>query len=99
MSALGFLQDWYTSQCNEDWEHEFGVRIATLDNPGWVMEVDLIGTEIEGRRLEKSKLESAPGRWIWSSSDGEKFMSSCDQLSLEEMIFRFKDFSEGRIGS
>ncbi|MBC6448487.1 Imm53 family immunity protein [Actinokineospora xionganensis] len=32
-SALGFPQRWYQSQCDEEWEHELGVKIDTLDNP------------------------------------------------------------------
>ncbi|MFE2849501.1 Imm53 family immunity protein, partial [Streptomyces scopuliridis] len=32
---LDWLQNWYTQQCDGDWEHEWGVKIATLDNPGW----------------------------------------------------------------
>lgn len=34
MDSLALLQQWYLQQCNEDWEHSWGVRIATLDNPG-----------------------------------------------------------------
>ena len=30
------LQKWYKSQCNGDWEHSFGIKIETLDNPGWI---------------------------------------------------------------
>jgi hypothetical protein len=27
--------EWYTKQCNGDWEHSYGIRIDTIDNPGW----------------------------------------------------------------
>jgi hypothetical protein len=33
-SILPKLQTWYTEECNGDWEHQFGVDIGTLDNPG-----------------------------------------------------------------
>ncbi|MET9563851.1 Imm53 family immunity protein [Streptomyces tauricus] len=29
------MQNWYAQQCDGDWEHEWGVEIAMLDNPGW----------------------------------------------------------------
>jgi ribosomal protein L37E len=32
---LSKLSDWYAAQCDGDWEHEFGIHIGTLDNPGW----------------------------------------------------------------
>jgi hypothetical protein len=31
---LPWLQGWYATQCDGDWEHEYGVSIETLDNPG-----------------------------------------------------------------
>jgi hypothetical protein len=47
VSRISELQEWYISQCNEYWEHEFGVNISTLDNPGWTLDIDLQGTDIE----------------------------------------------------
>jgi hypothetical protein len=32
--ALDFLHRWYAAQCDGDWEHEFGIRLTTPDNPG-----------------------------------------------------------------
>jgi hypothetical protein len=47
MSSLDFLQRWYAEQCDGKWEHSYGVRIETLDNPGWQITVDLNGTGLE----------------------------------------------------
>lgn len=61
-SALGFLQRWYESQCDTEWEHEFGVKIDTLDNPGWLVTVDLVDTDVEGRILPR--FEAGPSPWM-----------------------------------
>jgi hypothetical protein len=45
--ALQQLQHWYQAQCNGNWEHSFGVKIDTLDNPGWSLAIDLTGTSLE----------------------------------------------------
>lgn len=45
---LIWIQDWYEAQCDGDWEHDYGVEINTLDNPGWMVKVDLTGTSLEG---------------------------------------------------
>ncbi len=37
-AALSRLQRWYSAQCDGDWEHGLGVRIETLDNPGWMVQ-------------------------------------------------------------
>jgi hypothetical protein len=49
MEPLARLQAWYAAQCDGDWEHQHGVRIETLDNPGWLVTVELAGTQLEGR--------------------------------------------------
>ncbi len=45
---LNWLMNWYAAQCDGDWEHEFGIEIGTLDNPGWSLKIDLSGTGLEG---------------------------------------------------
>jgi hypothetical protein len=61
---LAWIQKWYASQCDDEWEHEFGLKINTLDNPGWFVEIDLSGTDLEGRPFE-SVNEIEPERaWI-----------------------------------
>jgi hypothetical protein len=44
MENTAWLAEWYIKNCNGDWEHQYGVKIETLDNPGWHVEIDLIGT-------------------------------------------------------
>ena len=43
---LEWLQDWYLKQCDGGWEHEYGIKIETLDNPGWKVIIDLAYTEL-----------------------------------------------------
>jgi len=52
MNVLAELQRWYESQCNEDWEHQYGVKIDTLDNPGWSVIIDLDDTDLEGKPFQ-----------------------------------------------
>ncbi len=44
MSTIQKIQEWYKSQCDGDWEHMYGVKIETLDNPGWHVIIDLTNT-------------------------------------------------------
>ena len=46
-AALSSLQRWYSSQCDGDWEHQLGVEITTLDNPGWLVRIELRHTPLE----------------------------------------------------
>lgn len=41
---IEFLQDWYAEQCDEDWEHTYGVN-ASIDEEGYCrFAIDLYGT-------------------------------------------------------
>jgi hypothetical protein len=46
MDLLEWLQGWYRSQCNGDWEHCYELVIETLDNPGWSISIPLEGTSV-----------------------------------------------------
>ena len=47
MNQLTWLQSWFLEQCDGEWEHSYGVRVDTLDNPGWSLEIDLAGTALQ----------------------------------------------------
>jgi hypothetical protein len=44
---IAWLEHWYLGQCNGDWEHQNGIRVETLDNPGWKVNIDLHGTRYD----------------------------------------------------
>ena len=46
-SVLAEIQRWYYTQSDGDWEHCYGIKIETLDNPGWQVFIDLVDTELE----------------------------------------------------
>ncbi len=49
MSALKWLEQWYAEQCDGVWEELYGITIQTLDNPGWDVTIQLIGTKYEAQ--------------------------------------------------
>ncbi|MFK0239099.1 Imm53 family immunity protein, partial [Streptomyces vinaceus] len=58
-----------------DWEHEWGVKIATLDNPGWTVEIDLEETDLEGREYplqDDAELPTHPSQSPREFPAGEK---------------------------
>ena len=69
MPTLDDLQVWYDAQCNGDWEHSYGVRIETLDNPGWHVRIDLAETLLFDQpftpvRYGEPGGEDDPDRWM-----------------------------------
>ena len=92
-NVLRELQDWYRAQCNEDWEHTFGLRIETLDNPGWMLEVDLDGTKLQDHAFDaRSYGLTENGHpikgedWLSCRVENRKFKGAASPHKLEEMI-------------
>ncbi|MFF0868596.1 immunity 53 family protein [Nonomuraea sp. NPDC003560] len=95
--ALMFLQSWYASCCNDDWEHSYGVTIDTLDNPGWHVKIDLVDTPLTGALLDPSKVERTEDDWIHVWSDGIRFEGACGPLNLGELSEAFRDFIDNAV--
>jgi hypothetical protein len=55
MDDLIWLTRWYASQCNGRWEHQNGIELDTLDNPGWMLRVNLEETDLETRRFKPQR--------------------------------------------
>jgi NOL1/NOP2/fmu family ribosome biogenesis protein len=90
MSAIQELQKWYYSQCDGDWEHDFGVCIDTLDNPGWRVRIQLQGTLLEGKPFEAIELRMEHERdWMSCKVEDAKFQGHGGPLMLEEIIRAF----------
>ena len=92
MSTLSQLQEWYARQCNGTWEHSSGVSIASCDNPGWWVKVDLVGTPLHGRAFAKIA-EGVDARdfplgpaWFACSVKDDVWHGAGDQAQLERIL-------------
>jgi hypothetical protein len=64
MDTLQELQRWYHSQCDNHWEHLYGVKIDTLDNPGWRVIVDLTDTDLAEQSFTEIERMGHETDWI-----------------------------------
>src|SRR5437588_3314313 len=53
-----------SSHCNRDWEHQYGISIENLDNPGWYLPVDLLGTELRWREFKELAINRTKEDWV-----------------------------------
>jgi hypothetical protein len=65
------------------------VRLDTLDNPGWTLEIDLRGTGAENRTLEPIKIERTEKDWIHYRVAEKKFRAAMGPQNLAEGIEAF----------
>jgi hypothetical protein len=93
MDTLEWLQAWYLKQCDGDWEHGYGVKIDTLDNPGWIVSISLIGTELEGRTFNKISRDTSETDWIRCSLKDNSFEARAGPLNLREILDIFRKWA------
>jgi len=94
MNNLQWLQKWYLSQCYEDWESDYGIKIGTLENPGWSIKIDIIYTGLENKSFEKVEIEKNDNDWIHCWVKDLVFLGYCGPENLDELIKIFRDWVE-----
>lgn len=88
-NALSRLEDWYSGECNGDWEHSYGVTIETLDNPGWIVKVDLSETVWEGMEVPREVNQRSEHDWIQIEISKSQFIGCGGVRNLSEVIDAF----------
>jgi hypothetical protein len=86
MNTLQELQQWYRSHCDGDWEHGYGVKIGTLDNPGWSVTIDLTDTDLADRPFTDVQRLEHESDWIHCRVTGGKFEGRGGPFMLEEIL-------------
>jgi Immunity protein 53 len=106
-SALKWLQGWYRAQCDGDWEHQSGLAIQSLDNPGWLLSVDLIGTDCEaaavpqvvmvrGEPPSEENGNQGSGEWMLCEVKDVKFIGAGAAASLDPILNCFRKWAQAQ---
>lgn len=96
MSVLADLQAWYASNCDGDWEHTFVIEVSTLDNPGWMLTVDLEGTNLEEKPFPKIEESASETDWLTCWVGDLQFHGAGDPGKLERMTAIFIDWAKSQ---
>ena len=83
---LEYLQRWYIDQCNGDWEHEYGIKIDTIDNPGWSLVIDLFDTSLEDKFFNRVRRDITENNWVHCWVSDSKFQGAGGPLNLVDLI-------------
>jgi hypothetical protein len=92
---LTALETWYASQCDGDWEHQDGIEINTLDNPGWRVVIDITDTELAGKSfptVEENYEHDA--EWLRCWVEQGKFNAASGPRKLSRVLRIFLDWAD-----
>jgi hypothetical protein len=93
MNVLKWLENWYSENCDGDWEHGYGVKIDTLDNPGWAIDIHLDGTLLEGKDFQIIKIDRTDMDWVYCNVSDKIFKGRGGVRNLEELLVIFQEWS------
>jgi hypothetical protein len=100
MNALEELQKWYLEECNGDWEHSYGVKIETLDNPGWSVTINLEDTYLETFEFTSvsygvgEEAEQSQNDWLICKKESSDFIGYGGPKKLQEIISIFLNWAK-----
>ncbi len=90
---IEWIQSWFASQCNEEWEHSKGIKIDTIDNPGWMVLIDIEGTYLEKKKMNTISEERNDDEWINCSVSEAQFRGFAGPNQLDEILKVFKSWA------
>ncbi|SRR5258708_6800898 len=89
---LARLCEWFAEQCDGEWEHGAGIKINTLDNPGWIMRVTLRGTRSQDVVFEPVKIDKGENDWIECDVKEFLFTGAGDMSKIATILEVFLKF-------
>ena len=90
MNDFLWLQEWYAGLCDGDWEHEYGIAIETLDNPGWSVIIHLNDTIYEDMPFEPVEENVSESDWLFLKIEAGTFFGVGDENKLLTIVSRFR---------
>ena len=93
-SVLDWIQKYYQSLCDGDWEHSYGFKIDNIDNPGWMINFDLEDTSMEDVEFARVRIERSEDDWLICSVENKVFKGRGGPLNLTEMLVVFRNWVE-----
>lgn len=64
MNIFSWLENFFIQNCDGNWEHGDVIQIASLDNPGWSVRIDLVGTELAEPDFTDVQQQHSANDWM-----------------------------------
>lgn len=94
-TPLQRLAEWYARHCDGEWEHSWGFKITTLDNPGISVVINLADTPLAGVPFPeiRDKYESST-EWMICRRVGDQFEGVGAAVRLDDILLHFLAWSD-----
>lgn len=94
MDVFEWIEKWYISMCVGDWEQYYGIKIETLDNPGWIVLIDILDTKLENKPFHTINNCIDDDDWLQCQVKEGRFVGAGDPSKLKEILEIFRKWVE-----
>lgn len=91
---INWLENWLINHFDEFNESEEWIQIDTLDNPGWTVSIDTVGTELCNKPFMEVDKDAGDADWIICRTIDNKFEGFGDPQKLGNILKIFQEWSE-----
>jgi hypothetical protein len=93
---LNWLTSWFGQFCDGYWERENQIKIQTVNNPGWWIQIDLTDTPLENISVNEKSYVSEDDWYFCTIKDGA-FRGSGDLMKLAFLLSVFRRIAENNV--
>lgn len=90
MNELKWLEKWHLENANND-GYALGIKIETLDNPGWIVKIDLTDTKYAGIHIDRVAYDNSEDDWMDCNIEDNVFIGVGGCMKLGEIIRFFRE--------
>lgn len=94
MEILTWLQAWYVARCDGEWEFREGIKLLSVSNPGWIVEINVSDTPLEEACIPLTKFDKSADDWYSYLLKDALFVGSGDPAKLEVILQVFRNLIE-----
>jgi hypothetical protein len=80
------LQRWYEQTCDGNWEHDYGIDIESLPDPGWNLTIDLLATAWEDLVIDPLTRRTSEHDWLHIRTTERGLHTTCGPMNLPDAI-------------
>jgi hypothetical protein len=94
MEILTWLQAWYVARCDGEWEFREGIKLLSVSNPGWSIEINVSDTPLEDACIPLTQFHQSANDWYGYFLEDALFVGSGDPTKLEVILQVFRSIIE-----
>ena len=92
MDLLDWLQNWCLNYLTNNVANTPSIKIGTLDNPGWAVDIQLTDTPFEKRKFAPIKIDDEEHDWVHCKIENSIFYGRGGPCNLENILETFKNW-------